>query len=133
MSTITNDNIKNVSLGELNLEITPHNPKISGIDKEIFIKNYGENNDIVTMCFLYNKNLKEEDAVNKFTLKFNTEHLYEGSLLIVGGGGGGGYNIGGGGGGGEVVYIDNISFKGNINYNIVVGKGGPKGEKNFSW
>lgn len=131
MSTITNDNIKNISLGDLNLEIKPSNPTISGIDKDIFIKNYGENNDIVTMCFLYNKNLKEHDFVNKFTLKFNTEYIYEGSLLIVGGGGGGGYNIGGGGGGGEVIYIDHITFKGNINYNIVVGKGGAKGESAF--
>lgn len=86
MSKITNNDIKNVSLGELNLEITPSNPTISGINKDIFIENYGRNNNIVTMCFTYNKNLEEN--INKFTLKFNTEHLYEGSLLIVGGGGG---------------------------------------------
>jgi hypothetical protein len=124
-----NDFNKDISFGELQFEINPLND-ISGIDNDFFIKNYGSDKNIITMCFLYNNKLNEKN-INQFNLKFKTENLYEGSVLIVGGGGGGGYDIGGGGGGGEVIYIDNISFKGNINYNIVVGKGGKEGTKSY--
>jgi len=128
---ITENDVSDISFGDgnLNFEINPVND-ISGINKDIFIKNYGSNKNIITMSFLYNNELTE-DNINKFKLKFKTENLYEGSVLIVGGGGGGGYDIGGGGGGGEVIYIDNISFKGNINYNILVGKGGKEGNKSY--
>jgi hypothetical protein len=118
-----------ISFGELQFEINLLND-ISGIDNDFFIKNYGSNKNIITMCFSYNNELKEKN-INQFNLKFKTDNLYEGSVLIVGGGGGGGYDIGGGGGGGEVIYIDNISFKGNINYNIFVGKGGNEGNKSY--
>ena len=124
-----NDFNKDISFGELQFEINPLND-ISGIDKDFFIKNYGSDKNIITMCFLYNNKLNEKN-INQFNLKFITDNLYEGSVLIVGGGGGGGYDIGGGGGGGEVIYIDNISFKGNINYNIFVGKGGNEGNKSY--
>lgn len=126
---ITEIDISDISFGNLNFEINPVND-ISGIDKDIFIKNYGSNENIITMSFFYNNELTE-DNINKFTLKFITDNLYEGSVLIVGGGGGGGYDIGGGGGGGEVIYIDNISFKGYTNYNIFVGKGGNEGSKSY--
>ena len=128
---ITENDVSDISFGDgnLNFEINPVND-ISGINKDIFIKNYGSNKNIITMSFLYNNELTE-DNINKFKLKFKTENLYEGSVLIVAGGGGGGYDIGGGGGGGEVIYIDNISFKGNINYNILVGKGGKEGNKSY--
>tara|TARA_B110000259_G_C14029729_1_gene406208 strand:- start:664 stop:4965 length:4302 start_codon:yes stop_codon:yes gene_type:complete len=130
---ITENDVSNISFdsggGNLKFEINPVND-ISGINKDIFIKNHGSNKNIITMTFLYNNELVK-DNINNFNLKFKTENLYEGSVLIVGGGGGGGYDIGGGGGGGEVIYIDNISFKGNINYNIVVGKGGKEGTKSY--
>lgn len=128
---ITENDVRDISFGDgkLNFEINPVND-ISGINKDIFIKNYGSNKNIITMSFLYNKELTK-DNINKFNLKFKTDNLYEGSVLIVSGGGGGGYDIGGGGGGGEVIYIDNISFKGNINYNIIVGKGGKEGSKSY--
>jgi len=127
-----NPNLSEVHFGDLSFELTPENHS-SAINKDIYIDNYGGVNKdtIVTMCFLY----KEErgGGINKFTLKFTGDdnHLFEGSVLIVGGGGGGGYNIGGGGGGGEVIYIDSISFKPGINYNIVVGKGGDKGTREY--
>jgi len=129
---ITENDVRDILFGDGNVsfEIIPVND-FSGIDNDIFIKNYGSNNNIITMSFLYNENLTEENNVNKFNLIFKTDNLYEGSVLIVAGGGGGGYDIGGGGGGGEVIYIDNISFKGNINYNIVVGKGGKEGTKSY--
>ena len=93
---ITENDVRDISFGDgnLNFEINPVND-ISGINKDIFIKNYGSNKNIITMSFLYNYELTE-DNINKFTLKFKTENLYEGSVLIVGGGGGGGYDIGGG-------------------------------------
>lgn len=117
--------------GNFNFEIIPINDS-SRINKDFFITNYGENNNIITMAFTYNKELlSTENNINKFKLKFKTDKLYEGSVLIVGAGGGGGYGIGGGGGGGEVIYIDNISFKGNINYNIIVGRGGEGGSNEY--
>ena len=86
---ITENDVRDISFGDgnLNFEINPVND-ISGINKDIFIKNYGSNKNIITMSFLYNYELTE-DNINKFTLKFKTENLYEGSVLIVGGGGGG--------------------------------------------
>lgn len=128
MPLITEGNISEVQFGDLRFELTPENDN-SAIGTDIFIDNYGSNDKIVTMCFIYNE--ERETNINKFTLKFKTDNLYEGSMLIVGGGGGGGWNIGGGGGGGEVIYIDNISFKGYTNYNIVVGNGGSKGTPGY--
>lgn len=127
---LTERKISGVQFGDLSFELTPENDS-SDINKDIYITNYGTNNDIVTMCFLYKED--RDSGINKFTLNFKDDdnHLFEGSVLVVGGGGGGGYNIGGGGGGGEVIYIDSISFKPGINYNIVVGKGGDKGERAF--
>ena len=126
--TIIQNKLPNIKLGDLNIDIITTSDK-NGIDKDIFIENYGENEKILTICFTYNNDLEEN--INNFKLKFKEGDLFEGSVLIVGGGGGGGYNIGGGGGGGEVIYIDNVSFKKNIEYNIVVGKGGKKGENNY--
>lgn len=50
-------------------------------------------------------------------------------VFMIGGGGGGGFNHGGGGGAGAYV-LGNITFEANINYNIVVGKGGSGGISN---
>ncbi|MDB4613980.1 hypothetical protein OAH43_00450, partial [bacterium] len=73
---ITENDVSDISFGDgnLNFEINPVNDT-SGINKDIFIKNYGSNKNIITMSFLYNNELTE-DNINKFKLKFKTENLY---------------------------------------------------------
>ena len=46
-------------------------------------------------------------------------------VLLVGGGGGGGSSLGSGGGGGGVVWLPSVRVSAGVNYNIVVGAGGP--------
>ena len=125
-TTIEPSSVEGINFKDLNFKIKCESV-MSAINKDIFFRDYGgDNENIVTICFTYNHNLPVDININKFTLNFTTNNLFEGSILIVGGGGAGGYNIGGGGGG-EVIYIDNITFKGNTDYNIVVGKGGTNG------
>ena len=59
-------------------------------------------------------------GINNY-IKFPETTICE--VFMIGGGGGGGFNHGGGGGAGAYI-LGNITFEANINYNIVVGRGG---------
>ena len=56
--TIIQNKLPNIKLGDLNIDIITTSDK-NGIDKDIFIENYGENEKILTICFTYNNDLEE--------------------------------------------------------------------------